>query len=202
LFPERLALAGLSGFIFRAMRSYYLFSLVFFSFAACSIKPNAEAWRKALKPGEAHFDVQIGSEPFYPDESRFKGEVTVAPDRLRINITDQFESNVIITLDQQGLHDKKPIQTPITITNQTAGSVMIGRIHDKAKRTGEGFLMAEGTLTIDSLSENSVVIRVTGKTGNFNTIHDPESYKALEGLLVFRKPTIRVPPDQKKALLY
>lgn len=172
------------------------------SLTGCQRRPSADDLFTQLKDGEAHFAIQLNDQPFYPDDSRFKGEVTVATDRFRLNITDQYESNVIITLDTQGLFAEKPVKRIIDIQNQTPGSVLIGRIQDKVRRTGEGYLMTEGTLTIESLSEERVVIHLKGKAGNFNTIRNPETYRPLEGLLVYRRPAINVPTDQKKTLLY
>lgn len=173
-----------------------------FLFSACTRKPDGKVTFDALKDGEAHIDVRMDGEAFYPVDSRFRGEVTVAPNRLRLNLTDQFESNVIITLDKQGLYDQRPIRVPITIDNQVAGSVMIGRVRDKVNRTGDGFLMTDGTLTIDSLSERRVQIRIDGRVGNFTTMHNRGTWKRLEGLLVYRKPPINVPADEAKSLLY
>lgn len=172
------------------------------SFIACQDTPSADDFFAQLKDGEAHFAIQLDGQPFYPDNSRFKGEVTAATDRFRLNITDQYESNVIVTLDTQGLFDKKPVQRTIDIQHQTAGSVLIGRIQDKARRTGEGWLMTEGTLTIEALSDERLVIRLNGKASNFNTLQNRDSYRPLTGLLVYRRPTINVPTNLKKTLLY
>jgi hypothetical protein len=62
--------------------------------------------------------------------------------------------------------------------------------------------MTEGTLTVAHLSDEKVVINLAGKAANFNTMRDQRTWKRLSGLLVYRKPTINVPTDAKKALLY
>ncbi|MBO0949905.1 hypothetical protein [Fibrella forsythiae] len=167
----------------------------------CTTRPDADAIYQTLKPGEAQFVVKMDGESFYADESRFKGEVTVRPESIRLNLFDQYESNTIVTLGGNELF-KRPIVQPITLDNQNTGSVMIGKVRDKAQRTGDGFIMTEGTVTVDHLSDEKIVIRLAGKTGNFNTMNNRDTWKRLEGLLVYKRPKIIMRGDATKALLY
>lgn len=209
-------MSGLSGFIgsptrqlayhvLATMNSFNLvtlsLSIAFLAFS-CNAKPDADTIFQVLKPGEAQFVVTMDGDLFYPEESRFKGEITVMPNLLRLNLFDQFESNTIIALSESNLFAKRPITRPILLDNQSAGSVMIGKVRDKKQRTGDGFLMTEGTLTVDRVSDEKVVLRLTGKVANFNTMRDQRTWKRLEALLVYRKPTITVPTNAEKTLLY
>ena len=187
------------------MRVYVLLSLCFLVSilaTSCTTTPVALALYQTLKPGEAQFIVTMDGEPFYKEDSRFRGEVTVTPVSARLNLFDQYESNTIITLSGSDLFAKRPIVRAISLDNQSLGSIMIGRVRDKVQRTGDGFFMTDGTLTIDHLSEEKIVIRLSGKTGNFNTMNDASTWKRLECLLVYRKPTITVPSGNKKTLFY
>ena len=144
----------------------------------------------------------MDGDEFYPDDSRFKGEVTVAKNSIRLNLFDQFESNVILSLTDESLFSKRPVQRTIDVTNQNAGSLMIGRVRDKKLRTGDGFLMSAGTVTVESLSEQKVVVRFSGMAGNFNTLRDQKTWKKLEGVLVYKRPVIAMRSEAEKALLY
>ncbi|MEZ0608283.1 hypothetical protein ACAW74_07200 [Fibrella sp. WM1] len=184
------------------LRFFGLPLLISLCLLSCATKPDAQTVYQNLKEGEAHFEINMDGDAFYPADSRFKGEVTVTANTLRLNLFDQYESNTIITLDSQDLFAQRPVKRTITIDNQVAGSIMIGRVRDKAKRTGDGFLMTEGELTIESLSDDKIVIHLTGKTGNFNTMQNRQTWKRLNGLLVYRKPTITVTGSPRASLLY
>jgi hypothetical protein len=172
-------------------------------FLACKApSPEADVVFKSLKNGQAQIVTRIDGDDFYPEDSRFKGEVTVAKNSIRLNLFDQYESNVILSLTDESLFAKKPVQRTIEVTNQNAGSMMIGRVRDKKLRTGDGFLMADGTVTVESLSEEKVVIKLSGMTGNFNTLNDKKTWKKLEALIVYKRPTISMRSEAEKSLLY
>lgn len=172
-------------------------------FAACKAPlPETGALYSSLKNGEARIVVRMDGDDFYPENSHFKGEVTVAENSIRLNLFDQFESNVILSLTDENLFAKRPVQRTIEVTNQNAGSVMMGRVRDKKLRTGNGFLMSEGTVTVDSLSEQRVAIRINGMTGNFNTLNDRKTWKKLEGIIVYKRPVISMRSEAEKSLLY
>jgi hypothetical protein len=183
------------------MRYYSWFWLVV-CLPACSTQPTADSIYQSLPNGKARIIVNMDDEPFYPDDSQFKGEVTVTAQTIRLNLFDQYESNVIISLDAQDLFAQRPVQRTITPDNQIAGSVMIGRVRDRKQRTGDGFLMQEGSLVVEKLADTGVVIRFSGMIANFNTLRDRRTWKHLEGLLVYRKPTINVPARERGVLLY
>ena len=178
----------------------YLTVLLFFS--ACKTPPDSDTIFASLKNGQARIIVSMDGDDFYPDSSRFKGEVTVAKNSIRLNLFDQLESNVILTLTDENLFAKRPMQRTIDVTNQNAGSVMIGRVRDKKLRTGDGFLMSAGTVTVESISEQKVVVRFSGRAGNFNTLRDQKTWKKLEGLIVYKRPIISMRSEAEKALLY
>ncbi len=185
------------------MRFLSLFALLIpLFFSACTSQPDADTIYASLKNGEAKFIVTMNSAAFYPDDSRFKGEVTLAPNAIRMNLFDQFESNVILTLNSEDLFTKKPVKRSIQADNQVAGSVMIGRVRDRIKRTGDGFLMSAGEVTVESLSDQKIVVRLVGKVGNFNTLRDAQTWQRLEGLLVYKRPQLIMQGGAQKSLLY
>lgn len=182
----------------------FILILLLFSpfFTACTSPPDAETIYASLKNGEAKFIVTMNGAAFYPDDSRFKGEVTLAPNAIRMNLFDQFEGNVILTLNSENLFVKKPVKRSIQADNQVAGSVMIGRVRDRLKRTGDGFLMSAGEVTIESLSDQKIVVRLVGKVGNFNTLSDAQTWQRLEGLLIYKRPQLIMQSGVEKSLLY
>lgn len=177
-----------------------LFSVLFF--CTCTTQPDVDTVYNSLNDGEARIIVSIDGDDFYKDDSRFKGEVTISPNTIHMNLFDQYESNVMLSLGDEALFAKKPIKRAIVVDQPSAGSVMIGRVKDKAKRTGDGFLMTEGEMTVESLSDEKIVVKLSGRTGNFNTMRDQKTWKSLEGLLVYKRPKIMMRGDATKSLLY
>lgn len=169
---------------------------------SCTSQPDAETIFKSLKDGEAVFVVTMNGESFYPDSSRFTGAITISPNTIHMDLTDQIESNVILSFSNDSLFIKRPVKCTIDVDHQSAGSVMIGRVRDKKRRTGDGYLMAAGGVLFESISEQKVVVRLSGKTGNFNTLNDKRSWKTLEGLLICKRPKITMRGGATKSLLY
>ncbi|MBO0938016.1 hypothetical protein J2I47_15780 [Fibrella sp. HMF5335] len=184
------------------MRFILILLLISPLLSACTTQPDPSTIYDSLKNGEAKFIVTMNGAAFYADDSRFKGEVTIAPTALRMNLFDQFESNVILTLSSEDLFAKRPVKRTIQVDNQVAGSVMIGRIRDRRLRTGDGFLMSAGEVTVESLSEQKIVVRLSGKVGNFNTLRDAQTWKRLDGLLVYKRPQLIMQGGAEKSLLY
>ncbi|MBO0931122.1 hypothetical protein [Fibrella aquatilis] len=185
-----------------AMRFIGSLFLIIPFLSACTAPPDADAIYDSLTNGQAKFIVTMNGTDFYPDESRFKGEVTIAPNAIRMNLFDQFESNVILTLNAENLFVEKPIKRTIQVDNQVAGSVMIGRVRDRKLRTGDGFVMTAGEVTIEALSDQKIVIRLSGKVGNFNTLRDANTWQRLEGLLVYKRPQLIMQGGASRSLLY
>ncbi|RYF73733.1 MAG: hypothetical protein EOO39_09905 [Cytophagaceae bacterium] len=186
----------------RAITTVFASLLSVLFLCACSTQPDVDTVFNSLKDGEAKIIVSMDNDDFYPDDSRFNGEVTISPNTIHMNLFDQYESNVMLSLGDEALFATKPIKRAIVVDQPSAGSVMIGRVKDKVKRTGDGFLMTDGDMTVESLSDEKIVIRLSGKTGNFNTMRDQKTWKNLEALLVYKRPKTMMRGDATKSLLY
>ncbi|GAB3576201.1 hypothetical protein GCM10027578_41640 [Spirosoma luteolum] len=156
----------------------------------CQRDPDIQSIYSTLKPGEARLLVQIDGKDFYPAESAFKGEVFVFDTHLQLNVTDQYESNVIISFNGDKWYAQRPVKRPVVIDNQVAASAMIGRLIDPVNRRGEGYLMTDGTITVESLSADKLVMRLDGRVGKYEYQKMPEKWNQIKGLLVYRSPKL------------
>lgn len=167
-----------------------LIILICSAFFACDSGVNTDEVLKSLKSGEGKILIKIDGKEYYPKESIFKGELTVLEGFFRTSLFDQFESNVVIAFGGDKWYANKPIKKQVFIDNQVAASVMIGKLINKEKQLGEGFLMTEGEITVMSLSEEKFVMRFDGKLGKYDVQREPEKWNIVEGWIIIKNPKI------------
>lgn len=177
---------------------YFFFLLVCFS--ACSDKINTDQLYQSLQDNQAKAIILIDDKAFYPSESVFSGDITALKTFFRFSIFDQFQSNIVIAFGGENWYVQKPMIKQVFIDNQVAASVMVGKIKDKAKALGEGYLMTEGTISVESFSKEKIVIRLRGKVGKYEHQREPTKWNRLEGAIVFRKPNINIQGLSEKDL--
>lgn len=178
--------------------------LAFALFSSCQTKPEIgiDEIYNGLKPNQVKAVIQIDRDDFYPSESVFTGKVDVFDTFFRANLTDQFESNIIVSFSGDDWYKQKPIKRKIFVDNQVVGSVMIGRLTDKIKRRGEGYLMTEGDISVETISDDKLVLRLTGRVGRYEFQRTPEKWNTLRGLIVFKRPQLRLQNLTKKEVYF
>jgi hypothetical protein len=185
------------------MRQIHLFLVIGIGIALGSCGSiNTDKIYDTLKDHEARAMILIDGQEFYAPKNIFKGEFIVFDNSVRVNITDQFLSNIIITATGQYLFRSKPIKKQVDINNQTASSVMVGRIKNKAENTGEGYLITEGLLEIEEMNAEKAVIRFKGRGALFLETNNKEKWQNIEGAIVFKKPIINIQNITKEDAFY
>jgi hypothetical protein len=166
--------------------------VLFFAFSSCKkqSEKEIETIYASLKDGEAKAIVMIDDTPFYPKESVFKGDIEVFPTSFRLNLTDQFEGNVVIALTDEKWYANRPIIRPVLSDNPIASSVMVGKIKDKIQRTGIGYLMTNGEIKIEQLSKAISVIHLKGKIARYQDQQEPTQWNEISALIVYKKPKL------------
>ncbi len=189
--------------IHRTMKlSFLLMGLLAGWLAGCRTEASVDELYASLKPGQARVQIQLDGANFYPAESQFSGQVDVYDTYMRLNLFDQFDSNIIVAFSGSDWYKEKPIRRQVFLDNQVAGSVMIGRLIDKANRRGEGYLMTDGTITVESLSDNKLVMRLTGKAGKYEFQRIPTKWITVQGLIVIRNPSLRLQHVTRKDVFF
>lgn len=166
-----------------------LFSLCITLFS-CESKINTDEILQSLKDKQTKAIIKIDGKNFYPSQSIFQGSIEARDNSFRLNITDQFDSNIILEFTADNWYKIKPIKRQIFLDNQIAASVMIGKLRDKVKRIGDGYLMTEGEISIESFSKEKCAIRLKGKIGKYEFMREPVKWNRLEGIIIFKKPAI------------
>lgn len=176
------------------MKSYiYIIAFVCSVFYSCSSpqktdKTNIDKIYNSLKDGQTKAIIKIDGKEFYSKESIFTSDIIADNTFFRANLFDQFESNLIINFGTERWHATKPYTLKLQETQAIEGSLMIGKIADKEKRTGEGYLMTEGEMRLEAFSKEKCVVIVNGKVGKFDGQSTPEKWLTVEAIIVSKKP--------------
>lgn len=175
------------------MKSYiYIVAFLFLTFSCSSPQKNDKTTidkiYNSLKEGQTKAIVKIDGKEFYQKESIFSCDIIADNGFLRANLFDQFESNIVLNFGTERWHATKPYVLRLQKDQQIEGGIMIGRIADKEKRTGEGYLMTEGEITLESFSKDKCVVIVNGKVGKFEAQLTPEKWQTVEAIIVSKKP--------------
>lgn len=160
--------------------------ILFFIFLSCNSNQDSEV--QGLKDGEAKVEISVNEKDFYQKESTFSGEVMVFPTLIRINITDQFKGNVIISIDNPTLHKSHPINEKISVDNMANVSVLFGKLYNESKEKGVGYIVGDGQIEVIAMNENIMKIKINGRAGNYLTFSDSSTWQPFTGVLTFKKP--------------
>lgn len=169
----------------------FLYCLISVLFIACGSNDiNSGKVFQTLNDKQAKAIIKIDGKDFYPNESVFKGNIQVYDNSFRLNLNDQFDSNVIFTIAGDKWYETKRTKRKITIENQTSGSLMVGKMKDRVKHTGEGFLMTQGELEIEAFTDEKFIVKFKGKISKYEFLQDSSKWNDFEGVIVMKKPEV------------
>jgi len=67
-------------------------------------------------------------------------------------------------------------------------SVKIGKMKDRIKMIGEGYMLVDGTLTLRELTNEKLVFSIKGDVGKYSDFQQPDKLYPVEGWIVYKKP--------------
>lgn len=184
----------------------YLLSLIFVALlSGCkSETPDNEDENifKNLKDNQAKFIFKLDGEDFYKTESIFDGHLEIYPTTFSLGSFDQFESNVMIHFSGNDIYKNRPMKIPISIENGHTSPVMFGKIRDKQKNLGDGYLMSEGFITFKTFSKEKIVMRIEGKAKKYPKTYPNDKSYDVSAFIVCKKPKIGYIDIDEKAAFY
>jgi len=174
------------------VRQFFFIIGILLLVSGCTIsdKFKVDEVYNQLKDDQAKIILHIKGSNFYKEESIFHGHLEIVEKSFTINYFDQFDSNVMIHFGADKWYEEKPIKAPIRMFNSSTSTVMFGKIKDKAKRKGEGYLMSQGLLTFKSLNKDKIVIEVVGKAKKYPNVGETDPAFEVEGIIVCKKTKI------------
>lgn len=162
--------------------------LTLFSFGLLSCQSDKGISWDQIQPGEAGLSVYLDGKPFYPETSRFKGDVTAFPNQFRMSLFDQYQSNVVIAFTGNDWYRQKPIDRSVFIDNQVAASVLIGKLLDPKEQKGEGYLMTDGKIKINSWTAERMEMHIEGLVGLYQHQQEPDRWIPTKVIVRYKNP--------------
>lgn len=161
---------------------------------------EAEKYWKGLHDNQARIIANIGGKPFYSSESLFSGQVIMSENVLNITLTDQFDGRTIINLAGDKWYGRHPISDKVESYEQSATSLKIGKIVDREKLIGEGFMLTKGDIVAVTFEKNKMIFKIRGEVAKYSDFQKPDQYLPFEGLIVYKKPAISLGDISEQAI--
>ncbi|MHA4738084.1 hypothetical protein [Dyadobacter sp. MSC1_007] len=149
----------------------------------------SDSYFQSLKDNQARFVVTIGGKEFYEPTSVFNGQVLLTEGVLSMTLTNQFDGKTIINLVGEEWYAKSPVTEEVS-ADQSGTSLKIGKIVDRDKMIGEGYMMTKGEITATTFSKDKMIFKIRGQVGKYSDFRQPDRYLPFEGLIVYKKPAI------------
>ncbi len=181
----------------------YFFVLIAFGLLnACSTDKHEQEVYESLKNNQSKFIFKVDGKDFYPTESIFEGHLEIVEKSFTISYFDQFDSNVMIHFGGPKWYSDRPIRVPIKLINNYTSTLMFGKIKDKEKRLGEGYLMAEGYITFKTLTKDKIILKVEGKAKKYPNVNKEDKDYDVQAIIICKKPKIDFLEINEKEAFY
>lgn len=145
---------------------------------------------RVLNDNQAKVVVHIDGKEFYPDSSLFTGQVMLTDHMLSLSLVDQSEGRTMLNFGGGKWYAERPLIKEIVLRDAFNAGLKLGKLVDKERGIGEGYMMTEGRIEAVLFEPDKMVFRITGKVGKYSDFEKPESYLPLEGYIVYKKPAI------------
>lgn len=166
----------------------YIFISIIPFISSCTSSGDNNKLYQHLGDNQAKVVYKIDGKEFYPQESIFKGEVSVSDKLLSITLIDQFDGRSIISFGGDDWYLSIPSKKDVFSDDQVNAGVKMGKLTDREKMVGEGLIMSEGTLTLQEFSKEKIVIKIQGKVGKYSDFEEPTEFKNFDGTIIYKKP--------------
>ncbi len=151
---------------------------------------TAEKYLDALHDNQANVMLTIGGKAFYPGESVFTCQMLASSNVLSLTLIDQFDGRTMITLAEDEWYRKQPFIGTVEAGGKGATSLKIGKLADRQKLIGEGYMMTKGTISVVTFDREKVIFEIKGEVGPYSDFHAPDKLAPLEGIVVCKRPAV------------
>ena len=152
---------------------------------------DVERIYNSLHENEARILFQINGKEFYTSESIFEGEIAISRNSFSMKLRDQFDSQTMINFEEQTWYSNKPIKRQVFGNDQVGVGLKTGKIVDRDRMIGEGYVMSQGYISIPEFHEDKMIFTISGKVGKYSDFQEPEKYVPIEGWIIYKKPLIK-----------
>lgn len=167
------------------------FVLLLSFFSSCNHKTESEVAEqifKKLKSKEAGISMIINGREFYPAGSIFKGQVKITDQLISVMLIDTNESRLMIDLGGENWFKAFPVVREFKTGKSESASVKIGKMKDRIKMIGEGYMLVDGTLTLRELTNEKLIFSIKGNVGKYSDFQQPDKLYPVDGWIVYKEP--------------
>lgn len=161
--------------------------------AGCGLGSAADEAEKYLGPlhdNQAKILLTIGGKRFYPGESVFTCQMLASSNVLSLTLTDQFDGRTMISIAQNEWYTKQPTEAAVEAGGHSPTSLKIGKLTDRQKMIGEGYMMTNGIISVVTLEREKVIFEIKGEVGPYSDFQAPDKLLPLEGIVVCKRPAV------------
>lgn len=151
---------------------------------------QAEKYLALLKDNEAKILMTIGGKEFYPEQSVFLCQLLASREVLSLALTDQYDGRTIINIAQNQWYANLPFVAAVDADGNGVTSLKIGKMIDRKKLIGEGYMMTRGTISVLTFQKEKVVFEIKGEVGPYSDFQTPDKHLGFEGIIVCKRPVI------------
>jgi hypothetical protein len=176
------------------MRPIYILILASLTLLSC-VNSNenelAEQIFKELQPEQAYVLVDINNERFYPEVSRFIGNINLGSNYSDINIIDQYGGNIQLQMSKNNWLQNDEMIFKVSPNTSMAypnyGSMLIGR---KNAKKLEGYILSRAIYKWTILNKRKAILKFEGYIVRPQDAVMPENEISLKGTVYFKQPHI------------
>lgn len=166
-----------------------IFSLFF---SSCNPGTSEDVVYNQLADKQAKAIYKVNNKEFYPSEGIFSAEINASDQLLSLTLVDQFDDRTIISFGGENWYVSMPVKKEVFADNQVNAGVKMGKLIDRQKMVGIGYVMSEGTVTLQEFSKDKVIVKIKGKVGKYSDFQEATEFFPMEGTVVCKKPTFQL----------
>ncbi|MEY4936288.1 MAG: hypothetical protein RIS64_2647 [Bacteroidota bacterium] len=166
------------------MKKYFLF-LAIFNLLSCKKNIDTDAIYAQLQDNQTKFVLTLNGEIFYGEDAIFSGFAVARDNFFNMNYFNQDGGNYILIFDGKAWYDEPKIKG---FGGGDFSTLMVGKVIDRAKNKGAGYLMTSGNIEPLTISKSKIVFRVSGKMKKYPKMHEEDPAFDFDGYIISKNP--------------
>lgn len=158
-----------------------------------------------VRDGQALVRVFINNQDFYQSVEPFEAVVQTLPQLLKISLLNKKNSS---NIEFEGICDSWYQRRPkrFELKNHSIGEIggdqvvlMIGKLIQQPQLRGDGYILAQGMITLRELNQAYIVLVFEGNVVKPGQAITPENYLPTKGCILIKKP--KLTPESNASIL-
>lgn len=169
------------------MKNYYFLFLSLLLFWGCQKSSvDIESEYQKIKDNQTKFILNIDNKPFYETDAIFTGHLEAKNNYFVMNFVNQHGGNYILSLSDDMWFNKKGITGKLY--GAAISNLMLGKVIDREKNIGAGYLMSEGIIEPITVSKSKLIFKINGKLKKYPNVSETDPSFAVNGYIISKNP--------------